>query len=305
MSPIVSVRDLAKAYDGFGAVLGVSFDIAAGEILGLLGPNGAGKTTIIESMIGLVEPDAGTVEICGLDARLEPRRARQKFGVALQSTGLQEKITATEALRLFGAFYPSRLAPEALLGRFGLSAKADAPFDTLSGGQKQRLALALAFVNDPEAIFLDEPTVGLDPQMRLELHDLIGAMKREGRSILLATHDMEEAEQLCDRLAVINHGRIVAEGSPRELIAGSASPLQVALQTSAPVDGEWADPLAYVRDFASDANGARFTTTDLTRALAELVRYCEARGIEITAMQAARATLEQVIIELTGSRGGD
>jgi ABC-2 type transport system ATP-binding protein len=296
----VAVRDLSKAYGGISAVSGVSFEIGEGEIFGLLGPNGAGKTTTIETLIGLVEPDSGEVRICGIDATSDRRRAKQKIGVALQSTGLQEKITPAEALRLFGSFYRSPVAPELLLERFGLLGKADARFDTLSGGQRQRLALALAFVNDPEAVFLDEPTVGLDPQMRLELHQQIREMKREGRSILLTTHDMEEAEQLCDRIAVINKGRIVAEGTPRELIAGSRSALTVSFQASSPLNPDWAEHLPHVSEAVADAGRVRFTTTDLTRALGELATYLEGHNIQITALKAARATLEDVIIELTG-----
>ena len=176
----VIVRDLRKRYDGIEAVRGVSFAIEPGEIFGLLGPNGAGKTTTVECLVGLREPDSGELEVCGLDARRCAADVKQKIGVALQSTSLQDKITPREALRLFGSFYRERAEPAELLARFALADKADAAVDTLSGGQRQRLALALAFVNRPELVFLDEPTTGLDPQARRELHASIAQMKRDG-----------------------------------------------------------------------------------------------------------------------------
>lgn len=202
------------------ALTDVSFTVCGGEVFGLLGPNGAGKTTTIECLLGLIEPEEGRIEICGADIRIDPRAAKQSLGAALQSTGLQDKITLREALRGFGALYSRRADPGALLDRFRLSEQADARFETLSAGQKQRFALALAFVNDPEVIIMDEPSAALDPHMRREFRSLIQTMKADGRAVLLATHDMEEAEQLCDRIAVIDCGRIVAQGTPRELIAG-------------------------------------------------------------------------------------
>src|SRR5215213_4599475 len=210
MAAHVNVRDLRKSYDGVEAVRGVSFTVEPGEIFGLLGPNGAGKTTTVECLIGLREPDGGELEVCGLDARKHPREVKQKIGVALQSTALQDKITPREALRMFGSFYRDRVSPEALLRRFDLQEKADARFETLSGGQRQRLALALAFVNRPQLVFLDEPTTGLDPQSRRELHAAIAQMKRDGYTVVFTTHYLDEAEELCDRVAIIDRGRIVA-----------------------------------------------------------------------------------------------
>src|SRR5688572_25117921 len=210
MAAHVVVRDLRKSYEGVEAVRGVSFDIQAGEIFGLLGPNGAGKTTTVECIVGLREPDAGQLEVCGLDARTRQREVKQKVGVALQSTSLQDTITPREALRLFGSFYHQRVTPETLLERFALTEKADARVETLSGGQRQRLALALAFVNRPQLVFLDEPTTGLDPHGRRELHGAIARMKADGYTVLFTTHYLDEAEQLCDRVAIIDRGRIVA-----------------------------------------------------------------------------------------------
>ena len=216
----LTVDGLARRYGAVKAVDGISFEVAAGEVFGLLGPNGAGKTTALESILGLVRPDAGRIEIEG-DADLAHVRA--KVGAVLQATGLPDKITPREALTVFGAFYPAPLDAQSLLERFGLVEKADAAFDTLSGGQKQRLALALAFAGNPRLLLLDEPTTGLDPQMRREVQDHIAAIRQEGRAVLLATHDMAEAERLCDRIAVIAQGRILATGAPRELIAASGA----------------------------------------------------------------------------------
>jgi ABC-2 type transport system ATP-binding protein len=221
MTAAITVKGLSRRYGAVRAADGISFDVAAGEIFGLLGPNGAGKTTVLECILGLIRPDEGRIEICGIDARNAPRQARAKIGAVLQATGLQDKITPREALDLFAAFYSAPLKSDALLPRFGLVEKADAVFETLSGGQKQRLALALAFVGNPQALLLDEPTTGLDPQIRREVQGHIRGMKDNGRAILLTTHDMDEAEQLCDRIAVIAGGKIVASGTPRELIAGS------------------------------------------------------------------------------------
>jgi ABC-2 type transport system ATP-binding protein len=220
------VHGLSHRYGGAQAVSDVNFEITAGEIFGLLGPNGAGKTTTLESILGLIVPDEGRIEVCGIDARVNLREARAKTGAVLQSAGLQDKITPREALDLFAAFYPQPLETDDLLVRFGLVEKADAAFDTLSGGQKQRLALALAFVGNPQVLVLDEPTTGLDPQMRREVQHHIQAMKDMGRAILLATHDMEEAARLCDRVAVIARGRIVATGTPRALIAEHGGSLE-------------------------------------------------------------------------------
>ena len=232
----VIVRDLKKHYDGVEAARGVSFDIEDGEIFGLIGPNGAGKTTTLECVIGLREPDSGRIEICGIDARQHPFDVKEKIGAALQTTSLQDKITPREALALFASFYRQRTAAAELLERFGLTAKADAPFDTLSGGQRQRLALALAFVNRPELVFLDEPTSALDAQSRRDLHREILRMKADGHTVLLTTHYIDEAEALCDRVAVIDKGTIVATGGTRELMGQSSALPSVTVTATRPLD---------------------------------------------------------------------
>jgi ABC-2 type transport system ATP-binding protein len=301
MSAKVIVRDLRKHYGGVQAARGVSFEIQDGEIFGLIGPNGAGKTTTLECIIGLREPDEGEIEVCGIDAHRQPREVRQKIGAALQTTALQDKITPREALALFGSFYRDRVDPQELLDRFSLAEKADAPFDTLSGGQRQRLALALAFVSKPELVLLDEPTTGLDPQSRRELHGEIRRMKGEGHTVLLSTHSIDEAEQLCDRIGIIDHGRIIATGAPRELVARSSATPSVSLETTDPIDGELLAGLPDVQDLACDGARARFRTTNVRRTLSELMKLLDARGVGLAELHVQKTTLEDVFLELTGT----
>ena len=301
MSAKVVVRDLEKRYGNVQAARGVSFDIEDGEIFGLIGPNGAGKTTTLECIVGLRAPDAGHIEICGIDARRHPREVKQRIGATLQTTSLQGRITPREAIRLFGSFYRVHAEPEPLLARFALSDKADAAFDTLSGGQRQRVALALAFVNSPELVFLDEPTAGLDAQTRRDLRDQIAGMKQQGHTVLLTTHDLGEAQQICDRIAIINHGRIVATGAPRELTARSAALATVTLWTSAPIDAVALAGFSGVQDLACEGNSTRFRTPDPGQTLAELTRWLSEQGIGVTELHVQKATLEDVFVELTGA----
>ena len=221
--PIIRVSGLTKHYAGVVAVQDVALAVPAGMIYGLLGPNGAGKTTLLECLLGLRTPDQGEVWIDGINARADPSAARLLVGAQLQAATLQDTITPREALGLFAAFYPRRADPGKLLTQFGLEEKAGARFATLSGGQRQRLFLALALAGDPRILVLDEPTAGLDPAARHELHGLIVQQRREGRTVLLSTHDLEEAHSLCDRVAILDHGRIVADDSPAALIAAAGS----------------------------------------------------------------------------------
>ena len=301
MAPKLTVRDLRKAYGRVEAVRGVSFEVQDREILGLLGPNGAGKTTTIECLIGLREPDAGEIEVCGFDARRQAREVKQRIGAALQTTALQDKITPREALALFGSFYSRRAAPAELLERFALVDKADATFDALSDGQRQRLALALAFVNRPEIVFLDEPTAGLDPQARRELHGEIARTRADGHTVLLTTHYIEEAEQLCDRVAIIDHGRIVALGTPHDLMARSKASQSVSLVAGQPIDGLRIDAIPGVVDAVIEGARARFKTTDLNRTMPDLLKLLASRQLELTELHVRKASLEDVFIELTGT----
>ena len=297
----VIVRDLRKRYGAVEAARGVSFDIQDGEIFGLLGPNGAGKTTTVECIIGLREPDAGTVDVCGIDARQRPRDVKQKIGAALQTTALQDKITPREALDLFGSFYTTKVLPARLLERFGLVEKADAPFDTLSAGQRQRLALALAFVNNPELVFLDEPTTGLDAQSRRELHAEILRMKRDGYTVLLTTHYMEEAESLCDRIAVIDKGAIVAIGATRDLIAASSAAPSISLTTTRPLDRKLLSRVAGASEAVLEGGTVTFRSNNVNKTMSDLIRLLEAERIPIVELHVQKASLEDVFLELTGS----
>ena len=297
----VAVRDLQKNYGPVAAVRGASFAIETGEVFGLLGPNGAGKTTTLECLIGLRDPDAGEIEVCGLDAVRQTRAVKQKIGVALQSTALPDRITPREALRLFGAFYRERVEPAVLLDRFALQEKADARFDTLSGGQRQRLALALAFVNRPELVLLDEPTAGLDPQARRDLHLEIARMKRDGCTVLLATHDLDEAEQLCDRVAIVHQGKVVAIGAPRDLVAQSSAVQSVTIVTTQPLARERWAAVPDIVDLECSGNTARFRTRAATQVLAALTRVLAEEHIEVVDLQVRRASLTEVFLGLTHS----
>jgi len=301
MAATVTIRDLRKRYGSVEAVRGVSFQIEPGEIFGLLGPNGAGKTTTVECLVGLREPDAGELEVCGLDARRNPRAVKQRIGVALQTTSLQDKITPREALALFGAFYAKRSEPQALLERFALTEKADTPVDTLSGGQRQRLALALAFVNQPELVFLDEPTTGLDPQARRELHGAIARMKADGYTVLFTTHYLDEAEELCDRVAIIDRGQIVATGRPHELIAQTSGRQSVTLVTTRPLDAARVVALSGASAIEQKGSELRFQTTNAAATLAPLSALLADARAEIVDLHVHTATLEDVFLRLIKS----
>jgi len=303
MPSALLVRDLQKRYGTVLAAQGVSFDIRAGEVFGLLGPNGAGKTTTIECVLGLREPDAGEITVGGVDARRQPAVVKEKIGASLQATALQDKITPREALTLFGSFYARGVPAAELIDRFALGDKADAPFDSLSGGQRQRLALALAFVNRPEIVVLDEPTAGLDPSSRHELHGEITRMRRDGYTVLLTTHDLDEAEVLCDRIAIIDHGRIVATGAPHELVAGSRNAQTVSAIAAGPLAASDFADLAGAEELTVDGSMVRCRTTAVTRTVTDLMARLDARGVGLVELHVQKATLEQVFLELTRDAG--
>jgi ABC-2 type transport system ATP-binding protein len=299
METKVRVVGMRKRYGANEALRGVDFTLQAGEIFGLLGPNGAGKTTTLECVLGLREPDAGTVEICGLDARRFPREVKSRIGVALQATALQDKITPREALDLFGAFYPDPEPSLRLLERFDLVAKADAAFETLSGGQRQRLALALAFVHRPEVVILDEPSTGLDPQARHELHAEIRRMKREGYTVLLSTHQLDEAAALCDRVAIIDRGRIVATGTPHELVSTAASGQSVRFTASQPIDPLALARLPGLRALRCEGLSMHFETDEAAPVLTALMALLAAQGAALWELEVKRSSLEDVFLKLT------
>src|SRR4249920_3126897 len=231
-NPILQVDNLVKHYGDVHAVRGVSFSVDEGEVFGLLGPNGAGKTTTVEILEGLRDPDSGFVRVCGFDPQVNARELKHEIGAALQATSLPDKLRVMEALRLFASFYKRRRDLEDLLKRFGLEEKRNTFYSKLSGGQKQRLALAMALVNDPRVLFFDEPTAGLDPQVRREIYDIIDELRREKKTIVMTTHYIEEAERLCDRVAIVDHGKVIVQGTPRELKQSSADKTRIEVRLS-------------------------------------------------------------------------
>ncbi len=299
METKVRVTGLRKRYGANEALRGVDFTLQAGEIFGLLGPNGAGKTTTLECVLGLREPDAGNVEICGLDARRFPREVKRKLGAALQSTALQDKITPREALDLFGAFYSEPEPTLRLLERFDLVAKADAAFETLSGGQRQRLALALAFVHRPEVVILDEPSTGLDPQARHELHAEIRRMKLDGYTVLLSTHQLDEAAALCDRVAIIDRGRIVATGTPHELVSTAAGGQAVRFTASQLIDPAALTRLPGLRALRCEGLSGYFETDEAAPVVTALLALLAAQGATLWELEVKRSSLEDVFLKLT------
>ena len=302
METKVRVTGLRKRYGANEALRGVDFTLQAGEIFGLLGPNGAGKTTTLECVLGLREPDAGSVEICGLDARRFPREVKRKLGVALQATALQDKITPREALDLFGAFYSEREPTLRLLERFDLVAKADSAFETLSGGQRQRLALALAFVHRPEVVILDEPSTGLDPQARHELHAEIRRMKRDGYTVLLSTHQLDEAAALCDRVAIIDQGRIVAIGTPHELVSTAAGGQAVRFTASQLIDPAALTRLPGLRALRCEGLSWDFETDEAAPVVTALLALLAAQGATLWELEVKRSSLEDVFLKLTRTK---
>lgn len=299
-SASISVRELTKRYGPVEAVRGVSLEVVPGEIYGLLGLNGAGKTSILECILGLRRPDTGAISLSGIDALANPAQARQRVGAQLQFAALQDKITPRQALRLFASFYQEPADPDALLEQFSLTAKAGASFDSLSGGQRQRLFLALAFVNQPEVLVLDEPTAGLDPQSRLELHKLIRGLKSAGRAVLLSTHHLDEAHLLCDRVGVLHAGRLIATDTPAGLIARASASPRVSFRTARPLDPAAVAALPGVTGQELRADGWWLATREVNRTISALVRALEPDGNEMLDLQIHRPSLEDVFLELTG-----
>jgi ABC-2 type transport system ATP-binding protein len=296
----VVVRRLRKQFPKVVAVDGVDLEVATGEVFGLLGPNGAGKTTTLEMIEGLTRPDEGEIEIGGLDWRHHAPQIRARIGVQLQATSLYNKITPREALDLFGSYYPRRRPTAELLALVQLEDKADAYHVTLSGGQAQRLALALALVNDPEVVFLDEPTAGLDPQGRRSLWEVVRGMKGAGRTVVLTTHYMDEAEALCDRLAILDHGKILRSGTPAGLIAGLGIPsvVELTFDGPAPEASTFRERLGVAIEVRGDV--WEIPTPDPKTLLPRLLTLTESEGLDYNQVHVRRATLEDVFLQLTG-----
>ena len=294
---------LIKRYKDVVAVAGLDLEVRAGECFGLLGPNGAGKTTTVEMLEGLVAPDAGEIELLGMRWDRDEHALRQRLGVALQETKLADRLTVAEVIRLFHSFYRRGRTVDEVLDVVELGEKRDAWVEKLSGGQRQRLAIACALVGDPDVLFLDEPTTGLDPQSRRQLWDVVAAFKRGGGTVVLTTHYMEEAERLCDRVAVMDHGKVIALGTPRQLVAslGAEEVVEFSLEESAAPPSEAVlAALPGVRAVRRD--GPRFTLTvsEVHRAVPGLLAELQRGGVEMTALVTHHATLEDLFLSLTG-----
>jgi ABC-2 type transport system ATP-binding protein len=302
--PVISVRGLRKFYGTFEAVRGVEFEVRAGEVFGLLGPNGAGKTTTVEILEGLRQRSSGEALVLGLDPGMQTNAIKDRIGVCLQSTNLPEKIKVREALALFAAFYSHQVDRNKLLERLQLTDKHDEYYSKLSGGQKQRVALALAMVNDPQLLFLDEPTSGLDPQIRLEIHGLIQELRAGKRSILITTHYIEEAERLCDRVAIIDEGRIVEIGTPREIQQRTLghSRIEIECEKPIPTEGLPAFLVEEKHTFSEDRRELTVDSEHAARTIVELVKWIDQLGIGLADIHLKRPTLEDVFIELTGKK---
>ena len=299
-TPIIQVVNLTKHYGPVQALRGVSFEVEEGEVFGLLGPNGAGKTSTVEILEGLRPADGGIVSVCGLDPQSSGSDFKQEIGAVLQATALPDKLRVSEAISMFASFYKRRRDPAALLKRFGLEEKRHTFYSQLSGGQKQRLALAMSLVNEPRVLFLDEPTAGLDPQVRREIYTIIEELKKERKTILLTTHYIEEAEKLCDRVAIVDQGRVVTQGTPRELKQRSAGTTRIELRLARPESDAALKQLEGVADCHASDGAYIVHSTRVPQTIVSLVHYLEAHGNELASLDIAAPSLEDGFLELTG-----
>ena len=299
----IEVSDLKKYYGETRAVDGISFDVKPGEVFGMLGPNGAGKTTTIEMIEGLRVPDSGSIAVLGMNPQRDLQKIKERIGVQLQTTALYPRLTVREVIDLFATFFNGRppIPTGELIQMVGLEEKAKTRSKELSGGQKQRLSVALALVNDPEIAFLDEPTTGMDPQARRNLWDVIQALQQRGKTILLTTHYMEEAEALCDRVAIVDHGKIIALDTPDNLIAEHFAETAVEFedQIDLPAEGAFRALPGVTRAWR-DGKLVTLFTTDTTTSLGGLTALAQAGTIKFKDLHVRRATLEDVFLKLTG-----
>ncbi|CAN5735888.1 ABC transporter ATP-binding protein [soil metagenome] len=297
---VIDAQDLRKRYIDIQAVDGVSFQVQRGEILGMLGPNGAGKTTTVEILEGLRKPDSGQAIVLGIDAARQPERLKQRIGVQLQSAALYPNLTVRELIDLFGAFYSRRRPTAELIEALDLGERRDAQTKVLSGGQRQRLSVALALVNEPELIFLDEPTTGMDPQARRSLWDLVTSLRERGTTVLLTTHYMEEAEHLCDRVAIMDHGRILELGTVKELVERRFQELSVRFDAVPGLDDQHLSALQGVSRVTHEDGEVALHTQAVAETIGGLLASTRDLGQEPGNLAVRRATLEDVFLELTG-----
>jgi ABC-2 type transport system ATP-binding protein len=300
--PVIEVKGFRKTYGDFVAVDGVSFDVKQGEIFGLLGPNGSGKTSTLESLEGLRPPNGGSLRVAGVDPTREPRKLRNLIGVQLQTSGLPESITVDEAMRFFCAYHG--VAPHYdLLDRLGLAEKRKAQYYQLSTGQQRRLALALALAHEPPVLFLDEPTAGLDVATRVELHDIMREQKAAGATIILATHDMAEAEELADRIAILLQGKIVTTGTPLEITATGAGLTKVSVRITGSCLSDPGLAFPAVSQHSSKDEYNIYFSTDIGPTVSAIISHIEAAQDTLIDLRVERPSLEDRFLEITANGG--
>ena len=298
--PVIRVSGLKKFYGDVKAVDGVSFEVGRGEVFGMLGPNGAGKTTTIEVLEGLRPPDSGVVEVFGLDVCTHPESIKQRIGVQLQSVSLYPRLTVTELLDLFGSFFKHSVSTKQLIDAVDLGERAKAYSMNLSGGQQQRLSIALALVNDPELVFLDEPTTGLDPQARRSLWDLVKGLQSRGKSVMLTTHYMEEAAELCDRVAIMDHGHILEMGAVPELIGRRFKERAVFFDSNPNLGVDQLSRLGGVTRATQEDGQTVLYSRDVADTIGALLAMADGLSVEPRNLGIRQATLEDVFLDLTG-----
>jgi len=302
MADVIVVKNLRKVYGDIKAVDDVSFSVAEGEIFGMLGPNGAGKTTTMEIVEGIRNPDAGKVLVLGIDVKHHPRKVKTNIGVQLQTTSLYPRLTVREVLKLFGSFFPRAVSGERLIKLVGLEESRNKRCAALSGGQQQRLSIALALVNNPKILFLDEPTSGLDPQSRHNIWSVIEYVRKKGKTVFITTHYMEEAERLCDRVAIIDHGKIIAVDKPDKLISQHFQEQAIEFELGQKIGEDELRSLASVTNMLLEERKVTLYSNSIPTTIMALMDMAKQKGIELTNLYVRRATLEDVFLKLTGRR---
>jgi ABC-2 type transport system ATP-binding protein len=302
MAPIIEVHQLTKSYGDVRAVHGIDFQVQSGEIFAMLGPNGAGKSTTVEILEGLRPRDGGEVSVLGIDPARSANQLKGRIGVVLQQTAFPNKIRVLEAIELYARLYSSNPNAKELLERFSLSEKATAFYADLSGGQKQKLALILAMINDPPLVFLDEPTTGVDAHTRRAIHDWLRQLRADGRTVVLTTHYIHEAEQLADRVAILARGKIVRQGTLEEIGLGLTVESEIRVRAKRPLDREALSKLPGVESVSAENGSISLQSPDPARAITHLVRYLDSQENELTDVSIKRPTLEDVFLKVTGER---